>query len=331
MTVPPTMRALRQTSSHGPRDLVVHEVPVPEPRPGEVLVRVGAAGVNVADLQQAYGTFGGGPQPPYVAGIEAAGEVVRVGEGVTTVAPGAHVVGACIAGGAFADYAVLPAAGALPVPAGWTDEQAVGLVVNWPTAIAALGPLGGLRAGQTVLVHAAAGATGQAAVTLARHRGATVVGAASADKHAVVRERGADHVVDARADDLAADVLRATGGVGVDLVLESVGGPTLPASLAVTRRVTGRVVVLGMAGGPGSISTWDLVYRHQVQVVGLNIGVLAQAAPHVFGEVLQEMAELLAAGVIAPGAPTTHALTDGPKALAELEARATVGKLALLP
>lgn len=331
-TVPPTMRALRQTSSHGPRDLeLVHDVPVPRPGPDEVLVRVGATGVNFADLQQARGTFAHGPRPPYLAGIEAAGEVVRAGAGVGAPEPGAHVVGVTIAGGAFAEHVVLSAAGALPVPVGWTDEQALGLVVNWPAAIAALGPLGRLHAGETVLVHAAAGATGQAAVTLARHRGATVIAAASAGKHDAVRALGADHVVDSRGADLAGEVLGLTGGAGVDVVLESVGGVALPAALAATRRVTGRVVVLGMAGGTASISTWDLVYRHQVQVVGLNIGVLAHAAPPTFGEVMSEMAGLIAEGVIGPGEPTTHALADGPKALAELEARATVGKLALLP
>lgn len=104
-----------------------------------------------------------------LVGIEGAGEVVAVGAGVTDPAPGTHVVGVAINGGAFAEYLVLPAAGVLPVPAGWADEQALGLVVNWPTALAALQPLGGLTAGQTVLIHAAAGGTGQAAVTMAKH------------------------------------------------------------------------------------------------------------------------------------------------------------------
>ncbi|GAA4910285.1 NADPH2:quinone reductase [Actinomycetospora succinea] len=332
MSVPPTMRALQQTSLNGPCDLrSVDDAPVPEPGPDEVLVRVTAAGVNFVDVAQARGTFAGGPRPPYLAGIEGAGEVVAVGDAVSGVGPGAHVVGVGIAGGAFAEYLVLPAAGALPVPAGWTDEQALGLVVNWPPALAALGPLGQLRAGQTVLVHAAAGATGQAAVTLAKHRGATVIAAASAAKHDAVRALGADHVLDARADDLATEVRRRTGDVGADLVLESVGGAGLAASLAATRRVTGRVVVLGTAAGDASISAWELVYRHQVQVVGLNIGVLAQAAPQMFGALIGEMVGLIAAGVIAPGRPATHPLADGPKVLAELEARATVGKLALLP
>ncbi|WP_211370056.1 alcohol dehydrogenase catalytic domain-containing protein [Nonomuraea turkmeniaca] len=126
-------------------------------------------------------------KPPYLAGIEGAGEVTAVGEGVTHLEPGAHVIGVSVNGGAFAEYMVLPANAAIPVPAGWADEQALGLVVNWPTALAALRPLGGLTAGQIVLIHAAAGGTGQAAVKMARHYGATVIATAPPGKHELVR------------------------------------------------------------------------------------------------------------------------------------------------
>jgi NADPH2:quinone reductase len=332
MSIPATMRALQQTSLNGPPDLrLITDAPVPSPGPGEVLIRVTAAGVNFVDLSQARGTFAGGPQPPYLAGIEGAGEVIAAGEGVTGPEPGTHVIGVGINGGAFAEYMLLPAAGAVPVPTGWADEHALGLVVNWPTALAALKPLGGITAGQTVLIHAAAGATGQAAVKMAKHYGATVIATASPGKHAVVRALGADHVIDSRSTDIAAEVLRLTGGVGADLVLESVGGATLAAGLAATKRVTGRVVVYGLAGGEAAITNWDLIYKHQIHVIGLNIGILIQAAPQIFGEVMGEMFGLLAAGVLGPGQPTVYELAEGPKVLAELEARATMGKLALRP
>jgi NADPH2:quinone reductase len=331
MSIPATMRALRQTSLHGPQDLcLITDAPVPTPGPGEVLIRVTAAGVNYLDIAMARGTLPGGPQPPYLAGFEAAGEVVAVGEGVTGLTPGAHVIGVNMSGGAFAEYLALPAAGAVPVPPGWADEQALGLVVNWPTALAALRPIGQLAAGQTVLIHAAAGATGQAAVTLARHYGATVIAAASTGKHDTLRALGADHILDSRRPDLAAEVLRLTGGAGVDLVLESVGGATFEASLAAAKRVTGRVVVTGSVAGDAAVTNWELVYQHQVHLIGFNIGVLIQAAPEIFGAVMGELFALMGAGVLAPGAPAGYALADGPKALAELEARATVGKLALL-
>lgn len=327
-----TMRALSQTSLNGPAALrLVTDASMPRPGKGEVLIRVCAAGVNFVDISQARGTFAGGPRAPYLAGIEAAGEVIALGSGVTGPAPGDHVVGIDIGGGAFAEYMTLPAAAALPVPQGWADQQALGLVLNWPTAIAALRPLGRIGAGQTVLIHAAAGGTGQAAVRIAKHYGATVIAAASPAKHPVLQALGADHVLDSRSSTIAADVRSLTGGVGADLVLESAGGATFEASLEATRRVTGRVVVFGLAGGESALSNWDLVYRHQVHIIGLNIGILIEAAPHIFGAVMQELFELIAAGVIGPGQPTTYDLPAGPKAMAELENRTSVGKLALLP
>jgi NADPH2:quinone reductase len=322
MSIPTTMCALQQTSLNGPQDMrLISDAPVPRPGAGEVLIRVAAAGVNFADLSQAYGTFGGGPQPPYLAGFEAAGELVEE--------PGSRVIG--VGRGAFAEYMVLPAGGAMPVPAGWSPEQALGLVVNWPTALAALRPLGRLAAGETVLIGAAAGATGQAAVRMAKHYGATVIAAAAASKHETVRALGADHVLDSHSGDLAAQVRELTGGIGADLVLESGGGATFSAGLAAARRVTGRVVVYGLAGGEAAITNWDLVYSHQVHVIGLIIGVLIHSAPQLFGELMGELSALIAAGVLAPARPTAYDLADGPKALADLAARATVGKLALKP
>ena len=331
LSIPATMRALQQTSLDGPGDMrLITDAPVPSPGAGEVLIRVAAAGVNFADVSKSYGTFRDGPRPPYPAGFEAAGEVVGVGEATKPfLLPGARVIG--VVDGAFAEYAIVPAAAAMPVPAGWTEQQALGLAVNWPAALAALKPLGGITAGQSVLVHAAAGATGQAAVTLAKLYGATVIAAASRSKHETVLALGADHVLDSREGDIAAEVLELTDGAGVDLVLESVGGSTFNASLAAAKRVTGRVVVFGAVGGEAAVSNWELLYEHQIHLVGLNLGVLIQAAPQIFGEVMGELSALIAAGVIAPGRPTVYELADGPKALADLENRATVGKLALVP
>lgn len=328
MSVPAFMRALQQTSLNGPRDLrMITDAPVPVPGRGEILIRVSAGGINMADISQAYGKFRAGPQPPYIAGFEGVGEVVALGEGVTTVAPGAHVIG--VGYGAFADYMVLPAMAAVPVPKGWSDEQALGLVVNLPTAVAALKLLGQIEKGETVLIHAAAGATGQAAVKIARHYGATVIATASSEKHEIVQSLGADHILDSRTADIAAEVLRLTGNVGADLVIESVGGETFEASLASARRVTGRVVVTGLPAGEASLTNWDLVYKHQVHIIGFNMGVLIRAAPQMFGAVMGELFALIGAGVLSPVQPTVYELADGPKALAALEGRSSVGKLAL--
>nr|WP_211247536.1 zinc-binding dehydrogenase [Cryptosporangium arvum] len=324
------MRALRQMSLDGPQALrLVPDAPVPGPGPGEVLIRVSAAGVNFRDVMRSREAFPGDPRPPFVAGFEAVGEVVAAGTGVSDPPLGARVTG--IGEGAFAEYLALPAAAAVPVPPGWRDRDALGLVVNWPTALAALKPFGRLAAGQTVLIHAAAGGTGQAAVRLAKHYGATVIAAASPGKHDVVSALGADHVLDSSDGDLTGPVRELTGGKGVDLVLESAGGTAFAASLAVATPVTGRVVVYGLAGGDAVLSNRGLVYDHQVHVIGLNLGVLIGRAPRIFGEVMAELSALAAAGVLVPGAPAVHDLAEGPRVLAALEARTTVGKLALVP
>ncbi|MFJ2702002.1 zinc-binding dehydrogenase [Streptomyces sp. NPDC087428] len=324
-----TIRALIQRSHRGPDDLTLTtDQRRPAPGPGEYLIRVGAAGVNFADVMQTRGTYGGGPQAPYAAGFEAAGEIVGVGPGIEdALALGTHVVGA--GPGAFAQYMTIPAAAALPVPSGWSDAEALGLVLNWATALAALKPLGEIEAGETVLVHAAAGGVGQAAVRLAHHYGARVIATASPAKHDTVQALGADEVLDSARPDLAAEISRLTGGV--DLVLESVGRATFETSLAVTKPFTGRVVVFGAASGDATVTTHDLVFTHQVQLKGLHIGALAVAAPSLYRSLLAEIEALIAHGVYPPGTPRIHPLAEGASVLRQLEAGLTRGKHALDP
>jgi NADPH:quinone reductase-like Zn-dependent oxidoreductase len=323
------MRALIQKSWSGPSDLVlVSDAARPTPGPGELLVRVTAAGVNFADVMQTRGTYRGGPQAPYAAGFEAAGEVVSTGPDVDN-APvfGAHVIGT--GRGAFAQYMTMPAAGVLPVPEGWADAEALGMVLNWSTALAALVPLGQVRRGSVVLIHAAAGGVGQAAVRLAVHYGARVIATASPSKHDRVRALGAEEVLDSSRPDLAPEIMRLTSGV--DLVLESVGESTFRASLAVTKPYTGRIVVFGAASGDASITTHDLVFNHPVQIAGLHIGSLAATSPAIWQGVLTGLEKLISQGVYQPGNPEIHALADGPRVLRAIEERRTVGKQALDP
>lgn len=263
-----------------------------------------------------------------MAGFEAAGEIVAVGAEVERPRPvGARVIGA--GPGAFAQYVTMPAAAVLPVPSGWQDAEALGMVLNWATALAALGPLGGVAPGDVVLVHAAAGGVGQAAVRLARHYGARVVATASPAKHDAVRALGADDVLDRAHPDLAAETARRGGGV--DLVLESVGRATFEASLAVTKLVVGRVIVFGAACGGASVSTHSLIFDHQVQVKGLHIGAVATHAPAAYRRLFAEIDTLIARGVYPPGNPEVHPLAEGPAVLSELEAGRTRGKHALDP
>ncbi|MGW2590726.1 zinc-binding dehydrogenase [Streptomyces sp. NPDC001515] len=325
------MRALIQQSHRGPKDLALatgHRRPTPGP--GEYLIRVGAAGVNFADVMQTRGTYGGGPQAPYVAGFEAAGEIIGVGVDVERPLPlGTHVIGA--SPGAFAQYMTMPAAGVLPVPSGWSDAEALGMVLNWATALAALKPLGEIKTGELVLIHAAAGGVGQAAVRLARHYGARVIATASPAKHATVRALGADEVLDSRHPDLTAEITRLTRGAGVDLVLESVGKATFTISLAVAKPFTGRVVVFGAASGDATVTTHDLVFTHHAAIKGLHVGALATEAPSLYQSLLTEIGTLIARGVYPPGSPQLHPLAEGPEVLRQLEDGATHGKHALDP
>ncbi|WP_131735844.1 zinc-binding dehydrogenase [Actinomadura roseirufa] len=323
------MRALVQRSQRGPKDLTLTtDRPRPTPGPGEYLIRVGAAGVNFADVMQTRGTYKGGPQAPYAAGFEAAGEIVGIGPDVDgPLELGTHVVG--VGPGAFAQFMTMPAAGVLPVPSGWSDAEALGLVLNWATALAALKPLGEIKAGEAVLVHAAAGGVGQAAVRLARHYGARVIALASPAKHDTVKALGADEVLDGALPDLAAEITRLTGGV--DLVLESVGRATFETSLSVTKPVTGRVVVLGAASGDATLTTHDLIFTYPVQVKGLHIAGFAAAAPSLYQSLIVEIEALIAQGVYPPGTPQVHPLAEGPAVLQRLEARQTRGKHALDP
>ena len=322
------MTALVQHSHRGPADLTLTELPRPTPGPHDYLIRVGAAGLNYADVSQSRGIYQGGPVAPYTAGFEAAGEIVGIGSGIAHPLPrGTHVVGA--GAGAFAQYMLMPASGVHAVPEGWTDAAALGLVLNWATALAALRPLGEIQQGETVLVHAGAGGVGQAAVRLARHFGARVIATASPEKHGAVRALGASDVIDGRRPDLAQEVLHRVGGV--DLVLESVGRSTLRTSLTLARPFTGRVIVFGQASGPATVSTDDLIFTHHAQIKGLHIGALAADAPQIYRSVITEIYDLIASGVYPPGTPTVHPLADGPGLLARLESGETIGKLALDP
>ncbi len=263
-----------------------------------------------------------------MAGFEAAGEIVAVGANVESPLPvGTHVVGT--GPGAFAQYMTMPAPGVLPVPSGWSDAEALGLVLNWATALAALKPLGEIKAGEVVLVHAGAGGVGQAAIRLARHYGARVIATASPAKLDTVRALGADEALDSRRPDLAAEITRLAGSV--DVVLESVGRATFGASLAVTKPFTGRIVVFGAASGDATLTTHDLVFTHRVQVKGLHIGALAAAVPSLYRSLLVEIQALIDHGAYPPGTPEVHPLADGPAVLQRLEAGQTRGKLALDP
>ncbi|MFH8383979.1 NADP-dependent oxidoreductase [Kitasatospora sp. NPDC018058] len=224
-----TMRAVSQDTAGGPEVLRLVETARPEPGRGEILVRVHAAGVNPADWKtRSRGTFVNGGTPPFILGWDVSGVVESVGYGVTIFRPGDEVYGMPSfpnPAGAYADYVAAPARHFAPRPKGLTHVEAAGLPLAALTAWQALVDTADVRPGQRVLIHAAAGGVGHLAVQIAKARGAYVIGTASGAKHELLRELGADELVDYRTRDVAEAVRE------VDVVLDPVGGASWSRSL----------------------------------------------------------------------------------------------------
>src|SRR3954469_11815055 len=239
------MRAVVITRHGDPSVLEVQERPDPgPPAPGRVRVRVRAAGINFADLLARVGLYEDAPKPPCVVGYEVAGEIDGVGEGVTSFEPGQRVVAGTRFGGQ-AELAVAVEGAVVPLPEGWSFEQGAALPVNYATAYAALMRFGSLRERERVLIQAAAGGVGTAAVQIAKASGAEVFGTASARKHDAIRALGVDHPIDYRSQDFVEEVLRTAGEKKpLDLVLDGVGGSSFRKGFSLLR-AGGRLVCIG--------------------------------------------------------------------------------------
>lgn len=244
------MRQVWITKKGGPEVLQVREAPDPEPRPGEVRIRVAAAGINFADVMARMGLYPDSPPLPTVVGYEVAGTVDRVGAGVEGIREGDRV-GSLTRFGGYSDLACVAAAQAYPLPTGLSFEKAAAIPVNYLTAWLMLVWLGCVREGDRVLVHAAAGGVGQAALQICRWKGAEVIGTASASKHARLRELGVAHCIDYRTQDFLAEVKRVTSGRGVDIALDAVGGESFRKSYRALAPL-GRLYVFGASAlAPG--------------------------------------------------------------------------------
>jgi NADPH:quinone reductase-like Zn-dependent oxidoreductase len=249
------MRAVVLTGTGGPEVLQVQERPDPVAGPGQVRISVRAAGVNFADTMARVGLYPDAPKPPCVLGYEVAGEIESVGEGVAGLAVGDRVMAGTRFGGQ-AELVAVDAAQVLPLPERLSFEQGAAFPVNYGTAYAALVLMGGLREGQRLLIQAAAGGVGIAATQIARNIGAEIFGTASAGKHEAIRAQGVEHPIDYRERDFAAEVMRITGGGGLDLIIDALG----PASFRKDYRLLragGRLVMFGISeaspGGARSI------------------------------------------------------------------------------
>src|SRR5918996_2976291 len=239
------MRAVVLTGHGGPEVLEVQERPDPPVGPGEVRIAVRAAGINFADTMARIGLYLDAPKPPCVLGYEVAGEVESVGEGVTDLTPGDRVIAGTRFGGQ-AELVAVPASQAQPLPERLSFEQGAAFPVNYGTAYAALVTMGSLREGTRVLIHAAGGGVGISAVQIARNAGAEIFGTASAAKHEAIRAQGVDHAIDYRTEDCEAEVMRITGGEGIDLAIDALG----PSSFRKDYRLLrpgGRLVMYGLS------------------------------------------------------------------------------------
>jgi NADPH:quinone reductase len=226
--LPDTMRAVIAEGGGGPEVLKLATRPVPRPGPGEILVRVAAAGVNRPDVLQRQGAYPPPPGAPDILGLEIAGEVVETGTGAARFAPGARVM-ALVAGGGYADYAVVHETNALPVPDGLTFKQAGAVPETYFTVWTNVFERGALKEGETFLVHGGTSGIGTTAIQLAKAFGARVIATAgSAGKCDACRELGADLAVNYREADFVKEVKDFTGGRGADVILDMVGGDYIP-------------------------------------------------------------------------------------------------------
>lgn len=236
------MRALVLEKHGAPEEaLRVEQRPDPVPGPGQVLIDVETAGLNFADIVARVGLYPDAPKPPTVMGYEVAGVVEAAGPDVERVQPGQRVFAGTRFNG-FAEKVATDAKNVFPLPDNMSFEQGAALPVNYATAFAAIDFLAAVRPGETVLVHAAAGGVGIAALQLLRARGAESIGTASGWKHDAIRAQGATHTVDYRTQDVKEEVMRITNGRGVDVVLDALGEFRLSYSLL---RTGGRMVVYG--------------------------------------------------------------------------------------
>ena len=322
------MKAVRVQQFGGLEALKVEEVSVPDPGEGEARVKIEAIGVNFLDIYQRIGRYQG--SPPFTLGQEAAGLVDAVGQNVTDIKAGDRVAYASVQG-SYAEYAIVPAWRLVPIPAGVDVGQAAAAMVQGMTAHYLALSTYPLKQGETALVHAAGGGTGQLLVQVAKRCGARVIGTASTEeKAALAREAGADEVILYTQADFEAEVKRLTNSVGVEVVYDSVGKDTFDKSLNCLKR-RGTMVLYGASSG--AVSPID------PQILNAK-GSLYLTRPYI-GHYTADRAELLgrandvfnwiAKGELKVRIDKTFPLAEAAEAHRYLEGRQSKGKVLLIP
>ena len=314
----------------GPSALVRREDDAPEPGPGELLIAVRAAGCNFFDTLITRGRYQLQPALPFAPGAELAGDIVAVGEGVSGFAVGDRVAGLADYG-AYASHIVLPTARVFHMPSEMSYDVAAAMGIVYQTSYFALRYRADLQPGESLLVHAAAGGVGLAAVQIGRALGATVIGTAgSEEKLALAREHGAQHTFSYRDDSWKDAVLKVTEGKGADVIYDPVGGDTFDLSTKCIA-FSGRLLVIGFAGGRIPTLAMNRVLLKNFSVVGLHWGAYFKHDPALIARAQQELFDLWRAGKIHPLVTSSYPLADAAQALSDLGGRQTVGKVVLHP
>ena len=323
------MKAIVCEAYGGPEVLAWREVPdPPPPGPGEVLLRLLARGVQYVDVLMAAGTYQFRPEPPFIPGSEAAGEVLAVGPGVTRFHPGDQVMSRHRLG-AFAERAVVPESACESVPAGLSLEQAGVFRAAHATAYHALLQRGRLASGEWVLIHGAAGGIGIAAIQVAKLMGARVIATAGTEaKRAACLEEGADHAIPYAGGFLDA-VKALTGGRGVDIVYDPIGAGVTEDSLRCLAW-GGRLLILGfLGGGPANIRSNYLLIKG-IEAIGVRIGGLQEANPSLAEANARDLARLAGEGKLRPRISHRFPLERAADALRAVMAREVIGKAVLV-
>jgi NADPH:quinone reductase len=319
------MRAQQLERLDGPDGLRL--VDLPEPEEGDhILIDVVTAGVSFPDLLLTRGQYQLKPPVPFVPGVEVAG-VVRSAPAGAGVKPGQRVMAFSLLGG-WADVVAAAPEMTFPIPEGWSFEAAAGAVLNYHTAYFALQRRGRLRAGETVLVHGAAGGVGTATVQVARGLGARVLAVVSSpEKAEVARSAGADQAL-LSTGDWVAEVKAATQGRGADVVMDPVGGDMFDLSLKCLAP-EGRLLVVGFAGGRIPEVKVNRLLLKNVDVVGVAWGAFLTIEPGITQDIARALDQLAAQGFVVPVVGPVFALERADEALRELESRRAVGKVVL--
>ncbi|MRJ75574.1 zinc-binding dehydrogenase [Aeromicrobium sp. SMF47] len=321
------MRAVTAPTPGGVDALEVVDRPAPEPAPGEVLIRVTAAGVNRADLLQRQGFYDPPPGSTDVLGLECSGDIVSVGEGVTDLQPGAHVC-ALLTGGGYAEYVSVPAGQVATVPSGISLTEAAGLMEVAATVWSNVFMIGKLQHGETLLVHGGASGIGTMAIQVAKAFGATVVvTVGSEDKAAFCRELGADVVINYREQDFAEEMKSA--GLRADVILDIIGAKYLASNVSVLN-TAGRLVVIGMQGGTKAELNLAALLTKRAAVMATSL----RARPSnekaaIVSAMVAQVWPLIADGTVRPIVHATYPLEDVRQAHQVLEDSSHVGKVLL--